>query len=50
MIVTGGLELVGNYEWGAFEFADTRADWLVTKVVDLPSEDIMVELAHPLLE
>lgn len=44
---TGGLSLVGEYEWDGFELTDTRADWLVTKVVDLPDGDIMVELAYP---
>lgn len=45
--VTGGLELVGEYEWESFGLRDTRADWLVTKVVALPDGDISVELAHP---
>jgi hypothetical protein len=44
--VTGGLELVGEYEWDAFELRDTRADWLVTKVVALPDGDIAVNLAR----
>ena len=47
LTATGSLALVGEYEWDAFELADTRADWLVTKVVDLPRGDIEVELAHP---
>lgn len=45
--VTGGLELVGGYEWDAFGLGDTRADWIVTKVVALPHGDIAVELAPP---
>ena len=44
---TGGLELVGEYEWDDFELTDTRADWLVTEIVDVPGGDIKVELAHP---
>lgn len=45
--VTGTLELVGDYERDAFGLSDTRADWLVTDVVDLPDGDIRVALAHP---
>jgi hypothetical protein len=45
--VTGGLELVGEYEWDAFGLVDTRADWIVTRVVALPDGDISVALAHP---
>jgi hypothetical protein len=44
--VTGALELVGEYEWEAFELTDTRADWLVTDVVDLPGGDSRVGLSH----
>jgi hypothetical protein len=35
--VTGGLELVGEYEWNAFELGATRAVWIVTKVAALPA-------------
>lgn len=45
--VTGPLELVGDYEWDAFELTDTRADWHVVKLVDLPGGDFAVELTHP---
>lgn len=45
--VTGALELVGEYEWEAFDLTDTRADWLVQRVVNLPTGDLMVDLARP---
>lgn len=45
--VTGELRLVGEYEWDAFELTDTRADWVVKKVVALPDDDIAVDLAPP---
>ena len=47
MTVTGALELVGEYEWEAFDLTDTRADWLVQRVVTLPTGDLMVDLARP---
>jgi hypothetical protein len=47
LTATGDLALVADDEWDAFELADTRADWLVRKVVDLRGGDMKVQLAHP---
>jgi hypothetical protein len=48
--VTGPLELVGEYEWAAFGLTDTRADWLVTDVVEFAGGDVQVDLAPPRAE
>jgi len=45
--VTGRLELVGAYEWDAFNLVDTRADWMVMNVVRVPDGDVLVDLALP---
>ena len=47
--VTGGLELVGEYEWESFRLYDTRTDWLVTEIVELSDDDISARLARPLI-
>lgn len=44
---TGGLELVGGYEWEDFGLVDTRADWLVRQVVELPGGNVLVDLHRP---
>ena len=43
--VTGKLALVGDYEWDAFRLVDTRADWLVTRVIHTDEGDAMLDLA-----
>ena len=45
--VTGGLELVGEYEWDAFEIGDARSDWIVTNVVASPPRRHRVQEAWP---
>ena len=47
LTVTGCLTLIAEYEWDAYQLADTRGDWLVTAVVELRGGDIQVDLAHP---
>ncbi|TDO60793.1 hypothetical protein EV651_10765 [Kribbella sp. VKM Ac-2571] len=43
--VTGRLEVVGEYEWDAFELGESRADWLVKAVATPPDgDDIMLDL------
>ncbi len=49
LTATGRLALIGEYEWEGFELTDTRADWLVTEVVDLPDGDTKLALTHPAL-
>lgn len=44
---TGELVLVGDYEWESFDLTDTRADWYIVRVVDLPGDDIQVDLERP---
>lgn len=51
VVVTGRLELVGGYEWDAFDLSDTRTDWLVSaaKPAIWPSRsDALIDL-HPLV-
>ena len=46
LTVVGPVELVGEYEWEDFGLRDTRADWLVSKVVLVPDGDAWVHLGH----
>ena len=48
--VAGRLELVGEYEWESFLLPDTRTDWLIAEIVEVPDDDILVRLAHPSTE
>lgn len=43
--VIGTLELVGAYEWDAFELRDTRADFAVYQVISMSNGDILVDVA-----
>lgn len=44
--VTGELELLGEYEWEAFDLIDTRADWRVADVARLPNGDVLVDITR----
>jgi hypothetical protein len=51
VVVTGRLELVGGYEWDAFDLSDTRADWLVKAAkpaIWAGRGDALIDL-HPLI-
>lgn len=47
VMAIGHLELVGAYEWDAFELVESRADWLVKAVADANDGDVMLDLAAP---
>lgn len=42
--VEGPMVVIGDYEWGAFELTDTRADWQIHSVVSLSDGDLMLDL------
>jgi hypothetical protein len=44
LTATGELVLIGDYESEAFDLTDTRADWRVTRVVDLAHGAVLVGL------
>ena len=46
VVVRGQLSLVADYEWEAFQLADSRADWRVRHVVALDTGGVMVDLDH----
>ena len=46
VVVRGQLSLVADYEWEAFQLAESRADWRVRDVVALDTGDVMVDLDH----
>jgi hypothetical protein len=47
VMVTGKLTLVGDYEWEAFELADTRDAWHVRATAVAASGDEMLDLVPP---
>ena len=42
--VVGRFELVGSYEWDAFDLEESRADWLVHEVVVADDDGVMLNL------
>jgi hypothetical protein len=46
VVVRGQLSLVADYEWEAFQLADSRADWRVRDVVALDTGGVMVDLDY----
>lgn len=42
--VTGRLELVGEYEWDAFQIEESRAEWLVKALAPAGDDDVMLDL------